>query len=375
MKICIATASIDKSDGGPSRSVPMLAKGLAEIGVNTTLLVVETNDMNFHILENTNVRVMVLPRHYKTSEVGSLIKAEKFDLIHLQNLWHPFYHIVAKKARALNIPYIMTPRGCLEPWCLQQKKLKKMLAMTFYQKRDLQKASCILATANLEAKHIRNLGIEGPIAIIPNGIDVSEYQCRPTSTKNTKKQILFLSRIHNKKGIEFLINAWELLKTRYPDWNVVIAGNGEESYIQQLEELIIEKKLQNCVEIIPPVFGKEKYKIYCESSLFVLPSYSENFGMVIAEAMSCGVPVITTMGTPWQQLNEKQLGWCIELSLDNLIATLKTAVESGRDSLFEMGQRGSQYIYNTFQYQEVAAKNKAVYQWLIYGEEKPPFVI
>ena len=145
---------------------------------------------------------------------------------------------------------------------------------------------------------------------------------------------------------------------KYPEWNVVIAGNGEDTYINHLKEMIANKGLESCVKIIPPVFGEVKHKLYCESSLFVLPTYSENFGMVIAEAMSCGVPVITTNGTPWQELNKEKLGWCMDLSLDNLVKTLCEAIESGLDDLFEMGQRCSKHIRDTYQYAMVAEKNK-----------------
>ena len=245
-----------------------------------------------------------------------------------------------------------------------------------YQKNDLQKSSCILATAKMEADNIRALEINVPIAIIPNGIDVSEYKCRSVENKSSvKRQIVFLSRIHQKKGIEFLINAWEQLKNNYSEWNVVITGNGEDAYINELKNMITSKGIQDCVKIIPPVFGKAKYKLYCESSLFVLPTYSENFGMVIAEAMSCGVPCITTNGTPWQELNEKNLGWCIDLTLDNVVNTISEAIDLGQDTLFDMGQRCSKHIEENYQYTEVAAKSKSVYEWIVNGGVKPDYVI
>lgn len=376
MKICIFTESIDKKDGGPSRSVPILARGLAEVGVDVTLMVVESDEMNTHLLDGTDAKIIKVSQNATQKDYCQLIKEGSFDLIHSQCIWLQPYHSVAVSARKLNIPLIITPRGTLEPWCLEQKKWKKKLAMFLYQKNDLQKASCILATAQMEADNIRALGIKPPIAIIPNGIDVSEYKCRSIEFKTSvKKQIVFLSRIHQKKGIEFLINAWEQLKTKYPEWNVVIAGNGDDSYIKELKEMIIHKGMQNCVEIIPPVFGEAKHKLYCESSLFVLPTYSENFGMVIAEAMSCGVPCITTNGTPWQELNEKQLGWCIDLSLNNLVATISEAIDLGQDALFDMGQRCSKHIQDTYQYTQVAAKNKTVYEWILCNGLKPDFVI
>lgn len=376
MKVCLFTESIDKKDGGPSRSVPILARGLAELGLDVTLMAVETDEMNTHLLDGTSVKLITVPS--KTSQNGytNLLKQGGYDIIHSQCIWVPSYHKVAVAARKLNIPIIITPRGTLEPWSLEQKKWKKRLALLLYQNNDLQKASCILATAQMEAEHVRELGIKTPIAIIPNGIDISEYKCRTFTEKATvKKQIVFLSRIHIKKGIEFLINAWQELYEKYPDWRIVIAGNGEDSYIEQLKSLIKERGLAHCIEIIPPVFGDEKHKLYCESSLFVLPSFSENFGMVIAEAMSCGLPCITTTGTPWEELNEKGIGWCIELSHENLVNALSGAINLGTEALFDMGQRGSQHIRNTYQYTEVASKNEAVYDWIVNGKEKPSYLI
>lgn len=375
MKICIFTESIDKKDGGPSRSVPVLAKGLSEVGLDVTLIAVESDDMNTHLFNGTAVKLVKVTSSASQSDYIQLFSEGGYDLIHSQCIWKPSYHKVAIAARKLNIPLIITPRGTLEPWSLGQKKWKKKMAMVLYQKNDLQKAACILATSDMEARHVRDLGIAPPIAIIPNGIDVSEYACRTEGSKfSVKKQIVFLSRIHKKKGVEFLINAWEQLKAKYPDWNVVIAGNGEEAYISQLKAMITAKSLHEFVEIIPPVFGEAKHKLYSESSLFILPTYSENFGMVIAEAMSCGVPCITTNGTPWQELNEKCLGWCIDLSQENVIKTISEAIDLGQDKLFEIGQRCSQYIYDTYQYTEVASKNKQVYEWIVNGGDKPECV-
>ena len=380
MRICIFTNSIDKNDGGPSRSVPILAKGLSLVGVEATLFTFRSQQMNTHLLDGTHMTLKIVPANITSYELEKELLAGDYDLIHGQNLWDPLYNKMARIARKHNIPYIVTPRGCLEPWAYQGqgfiKNLKKKIAMLLYQKKDLQKASCILATAQMEADNVRALGIKAPIAIIPNGIDVSEYKCRSIEFRSSvKKQIVFLSRIHQKKGIEFLINAWEQLKTKYPEWNVVIAGNGDDSYTNELKEMIIHKGLQNCVEIIPPVFGEAKHKLYCESSLFVLPTYSENFGMVIAEAMSCGVPCITTNGTPWQELNEKQLGWCIDLTLNNLVVTISEAIDLGEDALFEIGQRCSKHIQDTYQYTQVAAKNMAVYEWIMKRGEQPKYII
>ena len=375
MRICIFTSTIDKRGGGPSRSVPILSKGIAENNCDVTLMAGESEQMNDHMIEGSLVKFVKFNPNCSADELEKLLLEGKYDLVHAQGIWVPIYNKIAKILRRHGIPYVMTPRGALEPWCLNQKKWKKKIAMMLYQKNDLQKAAAILTTAVMEAQHLRELGIKAPLAVIPNGIDVTEYQCRPADfLPNVKKQIVFLSRIHQKKGIEILINVWEKIRFDFPDWNVVIAGNGEEEYIQQLKSMITSKKLQDCVEIIPPVFGKDKHKLYCESFLFVLPTYSENFGMVVAEALACGVPVVTTNGTPWQELNDEKIGWCVDLSEENIENAIRDALSLPAEELFAMGQKGSKHINNNYLYTSVAKKNLELYKWILEGGDMPDFM-
>lgn len=373
MRICIFSTSIDKRDGGPSRSVPLLAKGLAELDLSVTLLTCRSDEMNTHILENSNVRLEFISKNISYKDLENFLKSRNFDLIHCQNLWNPLYHKFAKIAQKRNIPYLMTPRGCLEPWSLKQKRLKKKLALLLYQKKDLQKASCILATSEMEARNLRALRIKTPIAVIPNGIDVSDYVCR-TDKSIIKNQICFISRIHPKKGLEFLIEAWEKIHANFPNWKIVIAGNGADEYIHTLNQSISNKNLSDTIAIIPPVFGEKKYNLYSQSAIFILPTFSENFGMVIAEAMSCGIPVITTSGTPWSQLNDLGLGWCVDLSVDNIAQALSSAMNNGIDSLYEIGMRCSQYIADNYQYTSVSDRLLKVYEWILDRSNQPEYV-
>lgn len=391
MKVLTFITSISLKGGGPSRSVPMLVKGLAEAGVDITLMTFRSEDMNTHALDGTPARLKVWEDGTTAREIEDFILSEKFDLIQLQSMWAKSYHVVALIARKHNIPYIITPRGMLEPWSLSQKKWKKKLALMFYQMKDLQKAACIFTTAEMEAQHVRELGVKAPMSVIPNGIETDGYACR-TSLKGVKKQILFLSRVHVKKGIEILIDAFCKLRAEggvFKEWSVVIVGNGEDDYIESLKRKVDELELGDCIKILPPVFGEAKTKLYQESSLFCLPSYSENFGMVIAEALSCGVPAITTNGTPWQLLNgdcstmgasldmlgeDKRTGWCIDLSVENLERTLREAMTMSPAALYEMGQRGRKMIHENFNYRSVALKTKCLYEWIVNGGQNPNFM-
>lgn len=373
MKVLTFITNISLKCGGPSRSVPMLVKGLAEVGVDVTLMAYRTDDMNTHALEGTSAKLKILEKGISAKEIEAFILAEKFDLIQMQSMWAKSYHQVAKIARKYSIPYIITPRGMLEPWSLSQKKWKKKLALMLYQMKDLQKSACIFTTAEMEAQHVRELGVKVPMSVIPNGIETEEYPCRKNRSE-VKKQVLFLSRVHVKKGIELLLEAWKRIHETYPDWLLKIVGNGEEAYIKSLKAKVKELGLDSYVQISEPVFGKEKVHLYQSSSIFCLPSYSENFGMVIAEAMSCGVPVITTTNCPWEILNETNTGWCIDLSVENLEKTLREAMSMDSAELFEKGQQSSKLVFENFNYRNVAARTKELYEWILNKTEKPSFI-
>lgn len=388
MKILTFLTNIDQTKGGPSRSVPMFVRGLALEGVDVTLMVIKSEDMNLHALDGTSAKVHLLPTNYSKKDLDAFVSKERFDVIHGQCIWEPLFHQMRLVAEKYHIPFILTPRGTLEPWSLQQSKWKKKIARWLYQDYDLKRCACIYATAEMEACHIRDLGFKNPICIIPNGIETAGYPCR-TDMSIVKKQILFLSRVHPKKGIEVLIDAFSRVHQEFPDWNVVVVGNGEDSYRRALKNKVLNFGLSSCVEILSPVFGEAKVKLYQESSVFCLPSYSENFGMVIAEAMSCGVPAITTNGTPWQLLNgevstmgasldmlgnNKRTGWCIDLSVDNLEKALREAMMMPSVELYEMGQRGSKLVNANFNYRMVAKMNLALYDWIINKAKKPDFV-
>lgn len=365
MKILIYITSIDLSGGGPSRSVPMLVKGLAEMGGDVTLMTQRTENMNTHALDGTTAKLHILDV-FKSEDVERFMRREKFDIVQLQSMWDLRYHKIVKICRRLNIPYVETPRGMLEPWSLAQKKWKKRLALWLYQMSDLNHAACIYTTADDEARNVKALGVKAPCTVIPNGIEVDSYKCRK-SVDVVKKQVLFLSRIHVKKGIELLLETWTRIISDYPDWTLLIVGNGEASYIDSLKAMAERLGVSGSVTISEPVFGEAKVRLYQSSSLFVLPSYSENFGMVIAEAMSCGVPVITTRYCPWEILNETATGWCIDLCVDNLTDTLCQAMGMNPSKLYEMGQRASLLVSENFDYRSVAKKTMEMYEGIIDG--------
>ena len=373
MKVLTFVSSLDFNSGGPSRSVPLLVKGLAELGVDIALMTIRSENMNIHALEGTTAKLKLFEPSFSRKEIRQYLIAEGFDLIQIQSMWELSYHKVMVEARKQGIPYIITPRGMLEPWSMSHKKWKKKLGWWLYQCKDVQKAACVYATAMMEAEHVTELGITTCKAVIPNGIETDAYPCK-TSFDVVRKQVLFLGRIHVKKGIEILFDAWKRVYPEYPEWQLLVVGNGEAEYKHSLENKAEILGLKDCIKILPPMFGAAKTKIYHESAIFCLPSYSENFGMTIAESMSCGTPVITTTNCPWEVLNDTHTGWCIDLSVDNLERALREALTMNSVDLYEMGQKASKLIHDNFDYRNVTRNTLRLYEWLLNSGEKPEFI-
>jgi len=243
----------------------------------------------------------------------------------------------------LNIKVVISPHGMLEPYILNRNSYKKKLALILYQKKAITTADFLLTTATSELENIRRLGFIQPTKIIPNGLDISAIKEKnPIETESPFLNILFLSRIHPKKGIELLIEAVSRLKDQ--NFKVIIAGEGDQNYIDFLVKLTATKEVSHKIKFLGGVYGQDKWDLYEQANLFVLPTYSENFGIVIIEALAAGMPVITTKGTPWQELETFNCGWWIDLNVDNLSNALNHAIHTSREELKSMGLRGRKLV-------------------------------
>jgi len=251
----------------------------------------------------------------------------------------------------------------------KRHRLKKQLAMSVYQRRDLKEAACIHVTSLMEKASVRELGFANPVALIPNGIDIE----RVSTAKDTfeKNRVVFLSRIHEKKGIELLVEAWGKLDTE--GWELEIAGEGAYSYLNKLKAEITKGRKQN-IRLVGAKYGNDKWEFLKSADLMVLPTYSENFGNVVAEALAVGVPVITTTGTPWVELNTTRSGWCIAPEVQQLTETLKLAMSLPPEELKEMGQNGQKLIAEKYDIKQIAKQIKEMYEWIEGRIEKPDFV-
>jgi len=376
IQICHVISSIDKNSGGSAVFVQLVSNEQ----VKNIKVSIVTNKSNCPLDINNSVQIFTASTSFRilqgySDELKSILNCIETDLFHGNGLWQFPVHTMAKVARKKNIPYIISPHGMLEPWALNAGQLRKKMALWFYQEKDLALAACIHATASKEAKNILSLGFKNPIAVIPNGIDLSEFPFPEKKQEKAKSTVLFLSRIHPSKGIELLIKAWEFLPVSLRnDWQIKIAGNGETEYIASLQQIINSKRLENEIYIVGPQFNMDKLKLYHEADLFVLPSYSENFGIVVAEALACCIPVITTKATPWEELNTYNAGWWIEIGADSLASTMLQAIQMDNAKRKQMGQNGRQLIAENYSIELVTLKMVELYDWSLGKAKKPSFV-
>ena len=329
-------ASLDSAQGGLARSVPALVAALNAAGVATALNGVQSDA----------------------------------DLAHIHGLWLPLHHAAVRAARQRGIPYVVSPRGMLEPWALAHRRWKKRLAWQLYQKSDLRGAALLHATSEVEAASIRRLGLRAPIALIPNGVDVPSPL--PARARGPVRRALFLSRLHPVKGLPLLIEAWSRVR---PDaWELVLAGPDEGGYRAAIEALVRQAGLPDVVTFAGPVADADKWALYRTADLVVLPTHSENFGLVVAEALGAGVPVLTTKGAPWRELETHACGWWTDVSADAIAAALAEATQTPRADLDAMGERGRALVLDRYGWEDAALQVKSAYEWILGTDDRPACV-
>jgi len=251
---------------------------------------------------------------------------------------------------------------------LEQAKTKKQLYLNLIERANLNHAKVLHFTADLERQEVQSLNLHAPNVVIPLGLNLPKLP-ETIASPQQPHTALFLSRLHLKKGIENLLEAWESLN---PDnWQLVIAGSGDEQYVKTIVSKIETLESKRSIKLVGAIEGEAKWNLYRRSDLFVLPTFSENFGIVVAEALGCGVPVITTKGAPWSDLVTYDCGWWIDVGLDPLIVALKQAMALSCQDRQAMGQRGRTLIEQHYSWQQTAHKLREVYDAILNDRPIP----
>lgn len=291
-------------------------------------------------------------------------KVSSFDVVYINGVWtYPVFATV-RACRRRKIPYVMAPRGSLDDWALHYRGTKKQLYLALIEKRQLAGASAVHCLTQQEADQVRRVSPAARCCVIPNAIPVEEGHDPDKDHQvllnqfphlENKKIVLFLSRIHPKKGLDLLVPAFHSLRSRQPDLHLVLAGPNENGYATHVEHLVRSYEMDKNVTLPGLVGGALKRALFNAATVFVLPSYSEGLPVVALEAMAAGVPVVLTPGCNLPEVRAANAGIVVEPSVESVTSGL-ARVLSDKDGSKAMALAGKTLVDSKFRPDTVATQ-------------------
>jgi len=312
---------------------------------------------------------LIVPEMKFLSWAKRMIK--KYDCIHIHGYRNPYNAIIHYYATRYDVPYVLQAHGSL-PRIMVKKRLK-MVYDVFFGYRLLRDTSKVIALNKMEAEQYKRMGVpEEKIAVIPNGIDLSEYTELPPkgsfkkkfNIPEDKKIILYLGRIHKTKGIDFLVKAYAYLikKMNFKDAILVIAGP-DDGYLDEVKHLVQELDISNSVLFTGPLYGKDKISAYVDSDVYVLPSRYEIWGMTVLEAYACGKPVIASkVGGLMDLIIEGMTGLLFKPGDITELAESIFFLLDNQEKAEDMGLKGRQFVKENFSIEKVVDRLEKVYE-------------
>jgi glycosyltransferase involved in cell wall biosynthesis len=389
IKVCQVIDSINEETGGPAYAITNLSDSVSALGIESHIITHNYPHLGPQVTINGGSIVHSYVANKIVKKLNGFLPATKnslsvlamkpLDIIHNHGLWL-FINMYARQvAVSNNIPLVISPHGTLLHEAMKYSKLKKKIAWLTFEKKNLSSANIFHATSENEVHSIRNFGFTQPIALIPDGVNLPDLNTIPSRTLVTnifpelsnKKWVLYLGRLHSVKRIDRLLEAWHTVSILNPEWHLLVAGPSEGNCKKESLNTVETMNLGKSVTFSGAVSGDLKASMLGHADLFVLPSDSENFGISIAESLSYEVPVITTKGTPWQELHTHNCGWWVEKNVDSLSNALIEGMNTSDSDRKTMGINGRNLIKSKYSWDVVGRSMFHVYEWLANGGDTP----
>ena len=375
MKIYHIITSIDPAQGGPQSGCIRLAAAQAALGHAVEIVSYGTGDgvqerafkaarevpnlssIHWHLLADPD-RMEHLLGLNASRVLGRILKDASF--IHLHGVWEPILRHAARIARRNKIPYCVQPHGMLDVWSMRQKPLKKRAALFLGYRKMLNSAKYIHALNADEAKLLEPLGLTPPRLVIPNGIFLEEVMDRPAKgffaeripQLRGKRVVFFLSRLHTKKGLDILAQAFAILAKSHPDVDLAVAGpdgGARDGFIRLVGQLGLTER----VHLTGPIYGADKLRALVDASCFCLPSRQEGFSVAITEALACAVPVVISDACHFPEVGTAHAGIVTSLEPADVAAALATVLDDPATAA-RMGENGRRLVYENYTWPRVA---------------------
>jgi poly(glycerol-phosphate) alpha-glucosyltransferase len=292
------------------------------------------------------------------------------DVVHVHGLWmYPSW--ATRHWRQLDLPYVVTPHGMIDRWALRNSSFKKRLAFAAFERVSLEGAACIHALNEMELDAIRDAGLYGPVAIIPNGTHLPE---RSVTKSQENRTLLYLGRLHPKKGLAELLTAFAKVREVAPNWKLVIAGWDDGGYLSSLEKLQRDLNLTDSVLFPGPVFEGDKEALFLAADAFILPSKSEGMPMAVLEAWSYGLPVLMTSECNLPRGFTEGAAIQVTCEPAALAKELLSFFLMSPDKHRRLGSLGRDLVRDHYDWARVAEQTIALHSWVSGRASLPDFV-
>jgi glycosyltransferase involved in cell wall biosynthesis len=291
---------------------------------------------------------------------------QEADVLHGHGMYVGTNFVFGREGRRQQKPLVYHVQGMFEPWILGRSRWKKKSVHWLFEDANFRNVRLWRALTEREAGQIRARGVTAPIVIAPNGLNLNEYS-RPGQTcelvntplipelKKTGLRLVFMSRIHPKKGLDLLLPAWMRMGSLRKGWELVIAGPDEGGYLTEVRQLAGPDSIRERVLFTGPVTGRAKSGLLQSADLFVLPSYSEGFPVSLLEAMACEVPVVATRACNCPEVSGAEAGWECDATLDSLTQALQQAIQCAENERLQRGRNGRRLVETRFTWPRIAS--------------------
>jgi glycosyltransferase involved in cell wall biosynthesis len=377
-------SSVSRANGGISESVRRLAQSQQATG----LVDVSVVSLQDGFTEQDVPRWQPLQPHccpirgpravgYAPALVPALLN-QRADVTHVAGLWMYPSMASLRVAKRTGKPYIVSPHGMLDPWALKNSAWKKQLAARLFERRHLEGAACLQALCAAEANAIRAAGYTNPIFILPNGIDLPDSSTRGSAPvwagrfPADRRVMLFLGRLHPKKGLRPLVEAWNAMRST--NWQLVIAGWDQGGHLAELELLVQTLNLSDRITFCGPLHGPAKDAAYASAQAFILPSFSEGLPTTVLEAWAHRLPVLMTAACNLPEGFASGAALEISSEPDQLAQSMLLFERKSPSELADMGRRGRILAEEQFNWNRISREMVAVYSWVAGQGPRPPCV-
>lgn len=383
IKITILTGKNSRNAGGLFYSVKSLSHEIESLK-KVNLSIVSHNDefSNEDINTWDGLKMLIYsiigPTNFGFSRnLKPLLENNKPDIIHQQGIWSYASNCSLHQKKIFNTKTIITPRGMLDSWAINNSKLKKKVIGNWFEYENLRAADCIHALNHSEYRSIRKFGLKNPVAIIPNGIFLPKVSVLKKEKKE-KKTLLFISRIHPKKGLDFILEVFKNIIESDPSllchWEFRIGGWAENGHRRELEKKCNAYNLNSFIKFIGPVYNQDKEKEFLNANAFILPSYSEGLPMSVLEAWSYKLPVIMTKECNLPEGFESKSSVLINHTVKDAAKVIVEFLKLEERELQVYGENGYNLVKNNFTWSKIATQTLELYSWLLTKRVKPNFI-